>query len=189
MFKKVDIPWLVIGTLALLFGISVSLVEVTATEAWIQGFTYLTYKPSLEILAQPVQLITNTLPVGNVLSVTVGWGIELAFIIFALGYEVATKTVRHRSPKAAGWFELGMGACVLTDYVTNVIYEGAVAPQLGGLGSFLLRLFIAALICGFAMIFPVAGWALIVEAFGGHGPSAAGRPLPVPAGTAAPAHK
>lgn len=184
--KHIDFPWLLIGTIALLFGVSISLVEITATEAFVQGVTYLTYKPSLEILVQPVQLITNTLSAGNVLSVTVAWGVELVFIIFAIGYEISTRSLRHRSKKAAEIFEICMGACIIIDFVTNVVYTNNVAPQLGLFGSFLLRCFVSALICVFAMLLPVAGWGLIVEAIGGGGGAPAGRPLPVPASGHAP---
>lgn len=181
MFKKFDVPWLLLGTLILLFGVSVSLIEVTATEAAIQGATFLTYKPSLEILAQPIQLITDTLPMGNVLSVTVAWGVELAFMVCALGYEIAHRSIRHRNAALASWFEAGVWVCIAIDYGTNVIYGGNIAPEIGLIWSFLLRLIVAGLVCGFAMLFPVVGWSLIVESFGGSahpvaGPS--GRPLP-----------
>jgi hypothetical protein len=181
MLKKIDIPLLLLGTLILLFGVSVSLIEVMASEAAINGQNYVTYHPFLAILVQPVQFVTNTLPNTNILAVIVAWGVELAFITFALGYEIAHKSLRHRNPKAAEWFELGVWCCIAVDYGTNVIYGGGIASQIGFIGAFLLRLGIAALVCGFAMLFPIIGWSFIVEAFdGGHAsrlPAPAGRSL------------
>ena len=177
MLKRIDVPWLLLGTLVLLFGVSLSMIEVTASQAAIQGQTVITYKPSLEILAQPFQLITNTLPPGNILAVAVAWGVELTFIVCAMGYEIAHKSIRHRNATAAGWFEAGVWACIAIDYGTNVIYGNIYIAQIGGFWSFLVRLFVAALVCGFAMLFPVIGWSLIVESFGGHAVPA-GRPLP-----------
>lgn len=187
MLKRIDWPLLLIGTLILLFGVSVSLVEVMASQAAIDGQTVVTYHPFLVILAQPVQFVTNTLPANtNILAVIIAWGVELGFIVFALGYEVAHKSLRHRSQKAASWFETGVWVCIAFDYGTNVIYSNGLAAQIGGIGSFLARLCAAALVCGFAMMFPIIGWSFIVEAFdGGHAArlpigGGGGRPLPAP---------
>lgn len=154
MQKKSPVPALVVGLVMFLVGLVMIMLEVTATEANVQGLTFVGFKPSWETFMQVPDLISGNLPNGLVLPVLIGWGVELTYLTFVIAYDLAHDAVAKANSSLVGWFKTGIGLCLIWDLYTNYTYAGSIGNTVG-------RAILAGLLCFFAIFFPLIGFRLL----------------------------
>ncbi len=81
---------MVIGILALLWGLMCITIQLQTTEANIAGLSSIdAFNPNLFVLWQPVELLTSGMPFSERMADITAWGIEIATGIFIVGYSDA----------------------------------------------------------------------------------------------------
>lgn len=96
----------------------------------------------LTILHQPVDMVQGNLHTHQAMATIFGWGIEIIFMVLAIGYETAHEGVKYANPGLARWFASGMVAIVVINAVMDFFYSGLPSGILGQLGFSLILSFL-----------------------------------------------
>jgi hypothetical protein len=119
---------LLLGAVLIAFWLVATLLQIQTNESFILHGATVSFRPDWSILRQPVGLMMGTLDVNTAKATLFGWGIELVFLIFIVGYEIAHEAVRSNNKHLAGWFQTAtiviVGFDVYTDYLYGNLASG-----------------------------------------------------------------
>jgi hypothetical protein len=113
---------IVLGLILVGFWLVMTLLQVQTNEAFILGGGAVSFHADWSILAQPVKFILGTQPTSTAEATAFGWGIELFFLIFVVGYEIAHDAVSEANKDLAKFFKTATILIVLFDAYTDYRY-------------------------------------------------------------------
>ncbi len=144
MQQSNPIPKILVGLLLLLFFIIGSVIHIMTSEAFFLGdkAAHL-LSANWQILLQPAELATGTLPGGMEMQKAVvwGWGVELVFLICIIGYDKLHRSVRSSSRLMAKIFRVGTFIIIFFDGWSDFNY-GNTGGSWGQLGFTLINAFV-----------------------------------------------
>ena len=147
-------PKLLLGLALIIFWVMATVLQIQTSEAFILAGSVVKMNPDWSIIKQPWFLLIGGLKPDEAKAALWGWGMELVFLIFILGYEIAHDSVKASSQKLAGWFRVGTVGLVLFDGWTDFQY-GQLASGFWGQFAF------AAITAFVVMFFGIVGLRLI----------------------------
>ncbi len=145
MHQSNPIPKILVGLLLLLFFIIGSILHIMTSEAFfLAGKGIGLLSANWQILLQPAELATGTLPGGMEMQKAVmwGWGIELVFLICIVGHDKLHKNVRSSSRLMAKLFRAGTVVLVFFDAWTDFNYGSVASGYWGQIAFALINAFI-----------------------------------------------
>ena len=143
----------ILAALLLCFGIVAAAYQVTTTEALTAGGG--SGNINLAVLVQPVTLIGTLFNGGSIsatdlVTILVGWGVELCYFVFAWVFEHVHKGISGGSRLAAEVFGWGIFICFAINFVADYHF----GPALGS--GWVGHLAFAALMSFMVAFFPLA---------------------------------
>lgn len=158
---------IVIGFILIGFWLVMTLLQVQTNEAFLLGGGAVSFHADWAVLMQPVQFVLGSLPTSMAEATAFGWGIELFFLIFIIGYEIAHSAVSEANKDLAKFFKTATYLIVLFDAYTDFRY-GQLASGLWGQIGF------AVVVGLIVMFFGTVGLRFLEHGFstisGHHGP-------------------
>ncbi|HEX3643513.1 MAG TPA: hypothetical protein VHV10_19675 [Ktedonobacteraceae bacterium] len=152
---------LIIGWLAILFGLACIMIQTQTTEANLQGLAGIdTYKPNIYILTQPWDIFFGNMSFWERGADLIAWIIEIATGIFIVGYSDALDVsgssgwVMRRMWFIASW------ALFLFNFSSDFKYGNIPGATNANLGHFEFAVGISAAVC----FFPIIGLHLVRKA-------------------------
>ena len=125
------VPKLLLGSALIIFWLMATLLQIQTSEAFILQGPKVTFMPNWSVFMQPFDLVQGHLSPDMAKSVMWGWGMELAFLICIVGFEVAHESVKASSKRFAAWFQTGLFILIAFDAYTDFNY-GSLASGFWG---------------------------------------------------------
>jgi multisubunit Na+/H+ antiporter MnhB subunit len=141
------IPVFLIGVANLLFWVIGSLLQIQTSEAFLLKARAVSFMPNWAIVQQPYLLVIGHLTPDLAKATMWGWGIELIYLVFIVGYEIAHEGIRTSNQRLAGWFRTGTIAIIAFDAYTDFQY-GNLASGFWGQVAFAAITAFSVMFCG-----------------------------------------
>lgn len=152
-----------------------SLIQIQTSEAFLLNGAVQTFLPAWEIIMQPVHFASGILTIDQAKAFTWGFGIELLFLTFALGFDIAHQGIAAHSKRSGGVFLIGGGLLIVLNSIADFSFGSIGSGFWGHLGFTVVCLFAVLFLGLVAIKFIETGIALLS---GGTPVSLAASPLP-----------
>jgi len=135
-----------------------TMAQIQTNEAFITGIqTVNIFHPDWSILWQIPDLVQGKFDATEGMAVLFGWTIEIVYLIFITGYEIAILAVQDASgQRAARWFRTLSYFIVIFDGWTD--YQFGTLGQWGHLGAALIMAFVVGFLGTIGMKLVEIGW-------------------------------
>lgn len=150
---------IIVGVGFLILFIVALMTQIQTNEAFItHAGAVNVYKPDWSILVQVPSLILGNLSPGDAAATIFGWGIELIYLGFIIGYEILQDSVQRSGQFMAGLFKTLSWVIVVFNGWTDFNYGSLGGGYWGHLGFALVTSFIVGFFGTIGMYLIESGW-------------------------------